>query len=343
VTTQSVGQHHHCVMSSRPKMDTPAAVAHVRKPPKKREMTMPVAHNYRVASQEVTTKDVAGFVNTKNLTATQRKKQKYYQEIQKPMNELMKEIKDNAKKKIIRRATKAVKEPQPQQPKFEVGDKLCTFVERLTKTHIGVWQTALMKHIRVFCKATFPSRQSLTGPQIDGDEIFAVREYVIGLKLKDKIFNLYEVRQSGLAKAHMGLFAKRAFKFGEVMGVYFGKIIKHPVKTKEKLSCYAMKFDKHGVTMDCQGGIDSKYPTYFGLQFANDPSLVNNMRTRSSVVDNPHNFFVDENFVARALRDIKIGEELFMYYGWTEELDGTDGVNCDCTGCVSCRMNFEFE
>lgn len=80
-------------------MDTPAAVAHVRKPPKKREMTMPVAHNYRVASQEVTTKDVAGFVNTKNLTATQRKKQKYYQEIQKPMNELMKEIKDNAKKK----------------------------------------------------------------------------------------------------------------------------------------------------------------------------------------------------------------------------------------------------
>jgi hypothetical protein len=323
-------------------MVNPALVAHDGKRTNKQHIVKVLPDNDSLASQEENKKHAVGLYNTTKLTARQIKKQKYYQENQKPINELMKELKSQARKKQrIRRATKAVKKPQP--PTFGVGGKLSAFVERLTKTHIGVWKTALEKHIRVFCKATFPSKQSLTGPQIDGDEILVLREYVIALKLKDKIYNLYEVKQSGLEKAHMGLFARKAFKLGEVMGVYFGKIIRHPVKKIEALSCYAMTFENQKVTIDCQGGIDSKYPTYFGLQFANDPSLGDNMRTRKSVVDHPHNFFIDENFVARALCDIKVGDELFLYYGWMEGEEDVNSVKCVCSGCVSCQLNFEFE
>jgi hypothetical protein len=275
---------------------------------------------------------------------------KYYMNTVKPRNELKKQETEKQKKsQKARRTAKVVKKASP--PVFEEG-RLAPFVNELLKTkskkmfcNFAKWEKLLEKNISVYCKCTFPSSRSLTGPQIAGDEIVKEREYIIACK-KDR---LYEVKKSGIKDANFGLFALRPFKTGEVMGVYFGKIVKDVSKKKNTvndkskkkdrmeneviLTCYAMECEKMGITVDCLGGVDSKHPTYFGLQFANDPILSeNNDRARGE--DRAHNFFVDENLIARACLDIKTGQELFLYYKYEDERE------CKCIGCKARERDY---
>lgn len=233
-----------------------------------------------------------------------------------------------------------MKKPIESSNQFGV---LSVFIENLRKKKLDRWKKTLEKRIRIFCKATFPTTPSLIGPQIDGNEITKERQYVIAFVQNNKMTNLYKVKKSHIPGANMGLFAEKSFSQGEVMGVYFGKILKNVGTNEENLSCYAMTSETLKITVDCMGGIESKYHPYFGLQFANDPFLGDLKMTRNRSHDKAHNFFVDDNFVARACLDIRRGEELFLYYGWKDDKKYTGVEDCKCRGCESRRKNFMFE
>jgi hypothetical protein len=288
--------------------------------------------------------------NTDDTPRTRRRNRNHnhYIKVVKPRNQQKREELERQKKsEKARRTTKVVR--NATAPVYEIG-QLAPFVNELFRTkskkvncNFDKWKKVMERDIHVYCKCTFPSKRSLTGPQIAGDEIVKDREYIIACK-KDR---LYEVKKSQIKGANMGLFALRAFKQGEVMGVYFGKIVKDTSKNKDGvnntskknmskkkatvekkviLTCYAMEIQQLGMIVDCMGGVDSEHPTYFGLQFANDPTL-SEEHDKARGQNRVHNFSVDQNLVARACVDIKPGEELFLYY------DSEGEKECKCIGC----------
>jgi hypothetical protein len=131
------------------------------------------------------------------------------------------------------------------------------------------------------------------------------------------------------------------FKAAEIIGVYFGQI-RNP--DEESFSCYSLTSHTYGVVLDCMGGLDSPNPIYFGLQFANDPFLtINSMKTRNVINEFSHNFFIDDNLIARAITDIKIGEELYLYYGWQDSNEDAELNQCSCDGCAIRQFEFCYE
>ena len=243
---------------------------------------------------------------------------------------------------------------------------LSNFVMKLTKTmaksnksNLKRWKKQLQKHLAVFARPLFKVAKGTTGQSLHGREITKCRNYIISFfsvnkKMTDggSWIDLFEVKKSKLPGANMGLFALQSFKAGDMLGVYYGKIL--PPESSD-YSCYAMKSDMHKIIVDCGGGIDSNHPVYFGLQFANDPVLCKTIKTRSDDRLYAHNIFVDENFIARASDDIIEGQELFLYYGWnTEEIDNhnaSDPISpsqqrlqtddsCRCSGCSNRIKNF---
>ena len=245
---------------------------------------------------------------------------------------------------------------------------LSNFVTKLTKTtaksnkiNLKKWKKPLQAQLTVFARPLFNVTKGTTGRRLHGREIEKCRNYIISFfsvnkKMTDggSWIDLFEVKKSKLPGANMGLFAMQSFKAGDTLGVYYGKLL--PCDSSN-YSCYPMKSDIHKIIMDCGGGIDSNYPVYFGLQFANDPILCKKIKTRSDDRLYAHNFFIDENFIARACCDIMEGQELFLYYGWNNEenkihndshLLSPSGQHlhadnsCACSGCFYRTKNFSI-
>ena len=154
-----------------------------------------------------------------------------------------------------------------------------------------------------------------------------------------QMIDLFEVKKSQLTNANMGLFAKKNFKAGDIIGLFYGK-----VQNKASDSNYEMEGGKHKIFIGAQGGLESGKPLYFGLHIANDPIIYEKSRrmaTRQDSIVQAHNFFIDEDFIARACRDINIGDELFLYYQWPTDYD--TGTECTCEGCEYKKSKYEYQ
>ena len=113
--------------------------------------------------------------------------------------------------------------------------------------------------------------RELVGEELPGERIYTIRFWKNSwLPNGNEWIDLFEVKKSQLPNAGNGLFASKAFTKEDVMGVFFGTIIDPNTTTPTE---YAMKSDTLGVTVDSKEGIESNHPKYFGLHFANDPSL----------------------------------------------------------------------
>jgi hypothetical protein len=278
------------------------------------------------------------------LSAEERRRitqHKYYVKIRDAKRKRKEEEMAREKKvwhvRVPRKAVRIEKNPALERSDYLgsfVNARLLTTKSKTKKYNFQRWGSVLEKHLCVYVRGLFPSSSSIIGPQINGDEIVSERSYVIVFKNKDKIRYLYEVRKSQIPRANMGLFALRRYSKGDIMGVFFGKIVKKEEKDREKLTCYAMELKKHGITID-MGGIQSKHPAFFGLHFANDPSLGDAILTRKGDRDFAHNFFVDEDLVAIASLDIEAGDELFLNYNFEN--------GCDCRGCLSYEVDFGWK
>jgi hypothetical protein len=185
---------------------------------------------------------------------------------------------------------------------------------KLTKAKISKWKQKLQNNVNVRIIVEYETNPFQ--PKIPKDKVNDGPIYNIYLRRDDNRFskgyqltNLFEIKKSNIDTAHMGLFAKKKFMAGDVMGVYYGELYKITTPLR---SHYAVESKSIGIKIDSGGGVDSHQPFYFGLQFANDPRLtptsMKKVATRSAT--KVHNFFVDEDFIAWACQDIYVGDEL---------------------------------
>jgi hypothetical protein len=264
-------------------------------------------------------------------TAKQIRRRKYYLEVQVP-------------KRIKIRASVKYEESLRKKDPFRAQSALETFVKSLGKKNIKSWEPHLKENLQVICLQQYATIPSAGGPPVvTGAELIKRRSYLISFFRKDKrlrdggeLIDLYEVRRSELKGANMGLFSKTKFQAGDVMGVFFGKIKSWGTND---VTCYAMSSERHQVLLDPGGGVDSGGPFHFGLHFANDPSIGTNsvkMVTRQDAHRYSHNFFVDDNMIARASCDIECGQELFLNYNWDE-----GDSECTCPGCLYLNNKFK--
>lgn len=155
------------------------------------------------------------------------------------------------------------------------------------------------------------------------------RTFLIQFKDNKKCWcDLFEIKESTLPNAGLGLFALRPIKAEEIIGFYMGK--SEPSPPKKEPTEYAMEYvnKSNGLPMTIDPGksirtnTDNFKPAFFGLHFANDPNFkqatstaVGRRSTRSAGNLLPQvNFQVHNDMVATAIRDIQIGEELFLDY-----------------------------
>ena len=257
-------------------------------------------------------------------TAKQIRRRKYYLEVE-------------VRKRIKIMAATTYEESLLKKDPFREQSAVEAFVKSLRKRNITSWESHLKENLQLTCQQHYATIPAAGGPPVvTGPELIKKRSYVISFFRKDKrlrdggeIIDLYEVRKSELKGANMGLFSKKKFQAGDVMGVFFGKI--KSWETND-LTCYAMSSEKLQVILDPGGGVDSGGPFYFGLQFANDPSIGTKpvkMLTRQEAHRYSHNFFVDENMIARASVNIECGQELFLNYNWD-----VGDRECACPGCL---------
>ena len=204
------------------------------------------------------------------------------------------------------------------------------------------WDTKLRSHLCYDATQRFGTRHD------DGKLVLAQdlhkKEHdtvVVKLRLEDsrykgnfKEIDLFEIKKSRIPKAGRGLFAMQDFKAGAIIGIFYGTLLK-----TSSGSVYEMDGeDLHGLFIDPESEFGGKNPIYFGLQFANDPKLLEQPKrvTRSLNSGNSscHNFFIDQDFIARTCCDIRYGEELYLFYKW-------EGDECTCDGCKYRKLNYE--
>jgi hypothetical protein len=273
-----------------------------------------------------------------------RKKKKigrksYYQNVEKPKRQQERKIKSRLVRRTFRYDHRRHKGDTKSAVEHFVKDVRGMGV--LTFKRIVKWKEFFDKYVklqRVLRFETVPSEPLKIGNEInDGGPVFNIvlwREddrFARGGEFVD----LFEIKKSTLENAKMGLFAKRSFQPGDVMGLFYGKVFREGKKTTTE---YGMESKSCKVIIDAQGGIDSKHPFYFGLHFANDPTIAEKSMKKltRSASKQLHNFFIDEDFIARASRDIYVGDELFLYYAWGEEPD-----ECTCSGCIYRMQEYE--
>jgi hypothetical protein len=155
-------------------------------------------------------------------------------------------------------------------------------------------------------------------------EIEPAREFAIQLKLKNGFWcDLFEIKESTIQGAGLGLFAARKYYKGCSLGVYVGKILTEDVwkkKRKKVNDVYGFLFkDRKRKTCVVDPTISTKRGSeplaYFGLHYANDPAfgLCDHQRYESPCKDR-YNFEIGNHLDAYAIRDILKGEELFLNY-----------------------------
>ena len=226
-------------------------------------------------------------------------------------------------------------------------DKIMKMKSKTMPFNYNKWQAHFNKHLHVSVYCHFPVKLGEDGVEIDfckKNEIKNDRRYVISFHKEDnrrtggiETTDLFEVKKSQIPGAGHGLFALQPFKQGAIIGVYFGTKID---PTSTVATEYSMKSDTLKCTLDAKGGVETKHPKYFGLQFANDPFLGDKkMMTRQNDRTYAHNIFIDDTYIARATVDIQVGQELFLYYGWHEGDDDAD-IACTCHGCETRRRVF---
>jgi hypothetical protein len=261
---------------------------------------------------------------------------KNYEEVEKPKREAKRRAKQG--KRQPRKTIKIQKELN----NFEKKDILQKFVNNLLIKPHKKWGKELKNNLRYDLLQHYSALDGDNGLQVVGN--VKATTYIIKLAIpnnnyKDGVqsMNLFEVRQSNLPNANLGLFAKKSFAAGDIMGVYYGRI---QPRAKMTHSQYAVESEEHGIIMDAEGGPDRKKPMYFGLQIANDPTICvksSKMATRTHAKGETHNFFIDDDFVAVASRNINVDDELYLNYGWDVQHS-----SCTCLGCEYMKMKHTF-
>lgn len=111
------------------------------------------------------------------------------------------------------------------------------------------------------------------------------------------------IKTSTIKGAGMGLFAKRNFESGSVIGVYCGTFEKQDVTD----SMYAVSFDDGYIVPNSE----SDTFVYMGIHFANDPLWRQPKRDTGM-----YNIELMNDLLVFATRDIACGEELFLDYNY---------------------------
>jgi hypothetical protein len=255
------------------------------------------------------------------------KRKEYYHNVQKPKIEAAK----NKQKKP--RATQPFKENGEREYKGKLEQFVKSVITTKSKTNYNItaWKGRLENGLETQKKKDIRE-------DANGKEIKRTQTTMVVLKDFDKRYangyqyiDLYEIKDSQIPNAKMGLFSTRSFKPGDVMGVYYGKIKKPNL---DNYSCYALESEKHKMVMEPTTNQGGPAALYFGFQFANDPlQCTKSTMTRSKHHEKAHNFFIDDDFIARACCDIVPGDELYLFYGWKKEENSDEEPNCDCRGC----------
>jgi hypothetical protein len=291
-------------------------------------------------------KDAAAF--QKRQEKQKGYKKKHYETVEKP-------------RKAAAKAAAAKQKPRVTFPftrdkHWEAKGALAQFVKKLTTTkakkyNVKRWKQTLDQHLMLVERreSNYATEMGPNGPKAVGLSIRNTVTHTIVLKRWDSNFlggieylDLFEVKKSQVPNANMGLYSKRPFKQGDVLGVFYGQVKSTKGKGKKKhvYSPYALEGTKHNIILEPKGGITTETPVYFGLHLANDPLLCTKSAkasTRSMAARKKHNFFVDEDFIAIACLDINIGDELFLFYGWGDDNEDT---TCTCDGCKYKDQNY---
>ena len=282
----------------------------------------------------------------KKKTREKAYKKKHHIEKVKPRREAERSTKNGITPRKTHRSSMAMMHNEPK-------DMLESFVKRLVYTkpnksfNVRKLKTKLDDRLRYDHVERYETTQQPNGPRKKTNMVDNASSVIIRLIKPDRRFSsgiqsmdLFEIRQSIIENAGMGLFSKRMFKQGDIIGLYYGKVRKQEQPTSSE---YQVECHKHGIIVDAEGGVESGKPLYFGIHMANDPILrvkSRRMTTREKKHTQTHNFFIDEDLVAIASQDINKGDELYLYYGWETEYDKT-GFECTCDGCNYRRINYE--
>jgi len=143
-------------------------------------------------------------------------------------------------------------------------------------------------------------------------------------------YNLFTVKRSTIPGAGYGLFAAQNFREGDYLGVYYGRILGKKEKPEGN---YIMAMTHWGkkLFVDGGGGVDKNFPTYFGLHLMNNPGWKSEDSERqetkkkagessSRLQSSAYKAIVCHNLECKAIKDIKIGDELFLNYNYCSEL-----------------------
>lgn len=162
------------------------------------------------------------------------------------------------------------------------------FVNKLLKNQDrDYWVGMLCRRLRVKTVVEFISdHQCMRLKETRGATEIAVeqetnREWIIQFYDEYRVewFDWFKVATSNIEGAGFGLFAKRPFPVGSVLGVYFGELLdkkeEEKIRSVYKLSCL---WNKRWRVMDAINGPERtekfKAPAWFALHMVNDPGYI---------------------------------------------------------------------
>mmetsp|Transcript_40348 Transcript_40348/g.97434 ORF Transcript_40348/g.97434 Transcript_40348/m.97434 type:complete len:242 (-) Transcript_40348:28-753(-) len=146
----------------------------------------------------------------------------------------------------------------------------------------------------------------------------------------DRWVDYFQVKQSSIRNAGLGLFAARKFRKDEPMGKYYGKIFNDDEldpnlwkqgRDEDELAYspeYTMHVPKHGVlVVHERKSRTSTIPLFFGFHYCNDATWfsVQGSGKKPKDTNMQNNIAMDPDLTVYATRTIKKGEELLLTYG----------------------------
>ena len=154
------------------------------------------------------------------------------------------------------------------------------------------------------------------------------RKYQIEIEMDGRWTPLFEIKKSTIANAGLGLFAVQNFPRNTDVGIYVGKVMSQKAWEKrideidsERNYAFQFKRTRHGTTRDhvidptIPNADGSDLPSYFGLHFANDPTLGLKGEALKKSQDKI-NVMIGSNLIATTNKDIHKGDEIFLHYQW---------------------------
>lgn len=154
------------------------------------------------------------------------------------------------------------------------------------------------------------------------------RKYQIEIEMDGRWTPLFEIKKSTIVNAGLGLFAIQDFPRKTDVGIYVGKVMSQKAWEKrideiesERNYAFQFKRTRHGTTRKhvidptIPNADGSDLPSYFGLHFANDPTLgLKGEALKES--QNKINVMIGSNLIATTNKDIHKGDEIFLHYQW---------------------------